>query len=183
MRTIAGTPHQVSDMRLPFLRHVEVAALVHPLGGVPKTAVFATGFEETRRVRVFPSGWNEKTARWRPTSVAGSLEMLRCVDTGGAELEHPLIVFTYDLRERVTECDRDWLWKRFGVPVFEQLLGLDNQLLAMECEAHDGLHLIMDVPHSTLERNVCACGSLTPRLRQRTEVYRTGPVRAAVPVY
>ena len=163
-------------MRLPFLRHVELATLVHPLGSVPKTAVFAAGFEQTRRVHVFPDGWTEKTSRWRPTSVAGPLEMLRCLDTGGVELLHPLIVFTYDLRERLSDNDRDWLWKQFEVPVFEQLLGPDNQLLAMECEAHDGLHLIMDVPHSKVDRSVCPCGSLTPRLRRRAPVHQRATV-------
>jgi hypothetical protein len=36
--------------------------------------------------------------------------------------------------------ERDLLWRALGVPVYEQWLGLDGELLAHECEAHDGLH-------------------------------------------
>ena len=36
--------------------------------------------------------------------------------------------------------ERDMLWRCFGVPVFEQWLGLDGELLAWECEAHSELH-------------------------------------------
>ncbi len=36
--------------------------------------------------------------------------------------------------------ERDMLWRCFGVPVFEQWLGLDGELLAWECEAHADLH-------------------------------------------
>lgn len=36
--------------------------------------------------------------------------------------------------------ERDMLWRCFGVPVFEQWLGLDGELLAWECEAHSDLH-------------------------------------------
>lgn len=36
--------------------------------------------------------------------------------------------------------ERDMLWRCLGVPVFEQWLGLDGELLAWECGAHQGLH-------------------------------------------
>lgn len=32
-------------------------------------------------------------------------------------------------------------WRVFEAPVFEQLLGLAGELMAWECEAHDGLHI------------------------------------------
>ncbi|MBM3763660.1 MAG: hypothetical protein FJW36_25945 [Acidobacteria bacterium] len=38
------------------------------------------------------------------------------------------------------EGERDMLWRCFGVPVYEQWLGLDGELLAWECGAHQGLH-------------------------------------------
>ncbi len=37
--------------------------------------------------------------------------------------------------------ERDMLWRCFGVPIFEQWLGLDGERLAWECEAHLSLHL------------------------------------------
>jgi hypothetical protein len=36
--------------------------------------------------------------------------------------------------------ERDMLWRCLGVPVFEQWLGLDGELLAWECLAHQGMH-------------------------------------------
>lgn len=36
--------------------------------------------------------------------------------------------------------ERDMLWHCLGVPVFEQWLGLDGELLAWECGAHQGMH-------------------------------------------
>ena len=36
--------------------------------------------------------------------------------------------------------ERDLLWRALGVPVFEQWLGLDGELLGWECGAHRGLH-------------------------------------------
>ncbi len=37
--------------------------------------------------------------------------------------------------------ERDMLWRCLGVPVFEQWLGLEGELLAWECESHRGMHL------------------------------------------
>jgi hypothetical protein len=36
---------------------------------------------------------------------------------------------------------RERLWQAFELPVFEQLRGLEGELLASECEAQEGLHL------------------------------------------
>jgi hypothetical protein len=36
--------------------------------------------------------------------------------------------------------ERDMLWRCLGVPIFEQWLGLDGELLAWECGVHQGLH-------------------------------------------
>ncbi|MCS6951426.1 MAG: hypothetical protein RMK57_10100 [Bryobacterales bacterium] len=39
------------------------------------------------------------------------------------------------------EATRDLLWRTFQVPVFVQLVGPAGEILAWECEAHDGLHV------------------------------------------
>lgn len=36
--------------------------------------------------------------------------------------------------------ERDMIWRSLGVPVFEQWLGLDGELIAAECGMHQGLH-------------------------------------------
>ena len=65
---------------------------------------------------------------------------------------------------------RDLLWRAFGVPVFEQLLGSDGAVIASECEVHDGLHLHRAEPHlhGEIVREHCACGSEAPRVRTVT---------------
>lgn len=47
--------------------------------------------------------------------------------------------------------ERDLLWQVFGVPIFEQWIGFDGELIAWECDAHDGLHL--NSPQVHLEAN------------------------------
>jgi hypothetical protein len=42
----------------------------------------------------------------------------------------------------LSQIERDGLWQRHGVPMFEHLVGLDGELLAWECETHSGLHLM-----------------------------------------
>jgi hypothetical protein len=42
----------------------------------------------------------------------------------------------------LSQIERDGLWNRHGVPMFEHLAGMDGQLLAWECEAHQGLHIV-----------------------------------------
>lgn len=42
----------------------------------------------------------------------------------------------------LSPIERDGLWQRHGIPMFEHLLGMDGQLLAWECEAHCGLHVV-----------------------------------------
>jgi hypothetical protein len=109
------------------------------------------------------------------------------------QVERALIVLT-GLREGgLTDSERDRLWDRFGVPVFEQYLGLDGELIARECEAHEGLHIVernavleegcdgdlvftsltdMELPTLRLRTGFvgeirageCACGGLQPRI-------------------
>lgn len=59
-----------------------------------------------------------------------------------SRLEHLLIVFTGLDEGVLTEADRDLFWRVFQVPIFEQLLGPDGSPSALECRAHDGLHIV-----------------------------------------
>lgn len=73
----------------------------------------------------------------------------------------------------MTDDDRDLLWRAFGLPVFEQLLGADGRVIARECEVHDGLHA--DAGKATgysaeIVTGQCYCGLETPRLRNIVRV-------------
>lgn len=98
--------------------------------------------------------------------VAVPLEILR--STPPKALEYPAVVYTEPLGGRVTDLDRDAFWNAFGVPVFEQVVGHDGAIVAEECEAHEGLHLVglfaPLLPGHTLVAGICPCGRREPRL-------------------
>jgi len=138
---------------------------VHPMSPTPRTAILAPGFQQTKLVRVFAAGWCEEAARFQPTSIAGTVEQLRGLTRiSGISLSHAVVVFTSQGEAGLSSSDRDLFWKSFGVPVFEQRLGPRNELIAMECEAHAGLHMVGDFSHLRRDKNTCACGNPAPRL-------------------
>ncbi|MGI8746377.1 MAG: hypothetical protein ACR2NN_28120 [Bryobacteraceae bacterium] len=151
-------------MRFLFPRKQIGAVFVHPLDPAPKTVMLAAGFQSTRAIRAFPEGWSDETARLCPCALAAPMKELRRLARAGIELRHAVIVLTRGAESCLAEEERELLWRAFGVPVFEQCLGAGNKLLAAECEAHDGLH-VMSGPHDQLlETAVCGCGSSIPRL-------------------
>jgi hypothetical protein len=157
-------------MTLKIRRRVSGATFIHPMDPTPRTAILAPGFQETKLVRVFPAGWNEEAARFNPSSIAGPAERLRPLSKLGLKLRHAVIAFTYDGQAGFSDDDRDLFWDSFGVPVFEQHLGPGNELLAMECEAHAGLHVMGDFGNLRLDRNSCVCGNPAPRLPRRARI-------------
>jgi hypothetical protein len=67
----------------------------------------------------------------------------------------------------LTDPDRDWLWSAFRVPIFEQIIGESGELLATECEAHNGMHVQsakLRCEQRDLDTTPCACGRDSPRL-------------------
>jgi hypothetical protein len=79
----------------------------------------------------------------RPAILAGSRAVLSAVESSlpSGVPSHALVVLTREGDALLTEDDRDRLWGRFQVPVFEQVMTKEGTLLAWECEAHDGFHL------------------------------------------
>ena len=82
-------------------------------------------------------------------------------------LNTAIIVLTSLEDSPLADHHRDLLWRAFGLPVFEQLLGSDGAAIASECEVHDGLHIVASGPdvRGELINDHCACGAETPRLR------------------
>lgn len=154
-------------MILPFRRRQNGARFVHPVQPVPRTAILRPGFAESKLVRVFSSGWTEDAARFGPASVAGSVDDLRQVARDGFVLQHSVVVLTTDDKPELSSDDREYLWQTFGVPIFEQQLGPNNELIASECDAHNGLHMAGDFPSLRRDKNSCACGNPAPRLPRR----------------
>jgi hypothetical protein len=157
-------------MLLNLRRRASGALFIHPMIPTPRTAILTPGFQETKLIRVFPHGWNEEAAKFAPSSIAGPVEQLRRLTDSDLQLSHAVIVFTYGGEAGLSDEDRDILWGAFGVPVFEQYLGRANELLAVECDAHTGLHLVGDFEMLNRGRKACACGSPNPRLPRRARI-------------
>jgi len=74
---------------------------------------------------------------------------LGAIDT--SSIDHALVVITRYGAEPLTDVVRVTLWQAFGVPIFELYLGLDDSLLASECDAHEGWHMTPGVNFEFLD--------------------------------
>jgi hypothetical protein len=161
-------------MTFDALRLRRKSVFRYPMDPAPRTAVLAACFRQPRLrpnypVRVFPAGWSEEVSAFNPAAVAAPREQL----LGLAAIDRPP-VFTHAVISLASPGDpllsageRARLWRTFRVPLFEQIIGPDGELLAAECEAHDGLHIeTAGLPWDgyRLELAPCGCGRKTPRL-------------------
>ncbi|MBL8175762.1 MAG: hypothetical protein JNK48_13895 [Bryobacterales bacterium] len=119
-----------------------------PLGAIGRTALLADGFEESESLRTFTCLSLEELEDYEPDSIAGPVWRLKNLAelalAGRLRLDSlrgALLVFTGLKHGCLKTPDRDLLWRAFQVPVFEQFRGFSQELLAWECEAHDGLHI------------------------------------------
>ncbi len=139
-----------------------------PKTAVPKTAVLVPWFRSNGTVRVFARGWTEEAAAFRPCAVAATPEQLEALAASRIpSLSHAVIALTRPGEPRLSEALRDRFWDAFRVPVFEQIIGEGGELLAAECEAHDGLHIESEqqpLDQMKVDESPCACGRKTPRL-------------------
>jgi hypothetical protein len=140
---------------------------VYPIAPPARTAVLLPVFRKSGPVRIFPQGWDEAAERFAPQSIAAAFTQLEEL-AGVAQPTHALIVIRREWEPRLSEQDRNFLWRNFRVPAFEQVIGEDGALLAFECEAHDGLHIVspgFPAEDHEIERAPCGCGQTTPRLK------------------
>ena len=154
-------------MREPF---------VYPVPPAPRTAVLVNWFRApllpSPSVRIFPSGWKSDAVQFAPSAVAATIDQLRKLS--GVlipSLTHALIVLQRPGSPRLTEADRTLFWRAFRVPVFEQIIGPFGQLLAFECEAHEGLHIEtqgLQLTQDMIDSRPCPCGRETPRFGVRS---------------
>jgi hypothetical protein len=154
----------------------------YPMDPAPRTAVLAACFRQPRLlpnypIRVFPQGWSEEVSAFGPAAIAAPRELL--LRLAAAErppaVTHAVIALENPGVPLLSMAARERLWRAFRVPVFEQIIGPDGELLAAECEAHDGLHIeIAGLPWVgyQLEISACGCGRKTPRLTPAEPVER-----------
>lgn len=170
-------------------------SLRYPAGRTPRTAVVGRAVTPSWRVRNFKSFRDESLWRFAPQAIAAPTDILRghAQDAGPTPLRNAVIAFSDLLQGPLSVEDSDRLWAAYQVPVFEQFLGFDGELLAWECEIHHGLHILEEsalfeslvderlmisflanpqLPVLRLEtglagrivRDECPCGEKSPRL-------------------
>ncbi|WP_180538678.1 hypothetical protein [Nevskia soli] len=118
-----------------------------------------------------------------------------------------MVVFSGMDAGAFTAEQRDELWDRYQVPVFEHFVGTDGRVIASECEVHNGLHIRLDgaileaagneilltslsdleAPairvrtglKGPIEYDVCNCGRVEPRIFTARAVEETPELRVA----
>jgi hypothetical protein len=130
----------------------------YPIPHGPRIAVFATGFAETATVTLAADA--SELPRLDVQALAAPMEIIREIDPTCWTPEYPLIVLSDDETGLMSEYDRNYIWERFGMPVFEYLIETSGRIIARECEAHDGLHIEEDFSSDNLEitEEACPCG-------------------------
>jgi hypothetical protein len=187
-------------------------SLFYPLGRTPRTAVASVPVRESSRVRWFRSLLAGGVWEFSPQAVAAPLDALLMVAAAPGVAKRPLenavIAFTSILSGPMTPADADRLWSAFEAPVFEQMVGFDGELLAAECEMHQGLHIAGSAAHfellsggellvsfldnprlpllrldtsltGDLDCTPCSCGLSSPRLRYLTRRRKTAGEKKA----
>lgn len=156
-------------LRYSWIRKAPFVCVVTP---PPRTAVLVAGFRSRYPVRVFAEGWGARAEKFAPESVAATLRQLDALASAKISLKHSIIILEPAGEPRITAADRDRLWKAFEVPLFERVIGAEGgELLAFECEAHDGLHIAspkLTVAPEEIDASVCGCGRTSPRMISRT---------------
>ena len=140
----------------------------YPAGRLPRTAVLVDWFRENREVRAFPQGWCDQAQRFAPQAIAGTWPQFQdLMSNPSAAPQRAIVVLAQPGGALLDAHQREQLWQAFRVPVFEQIIGERGQLLAGECEAHQGLHVetaAFSPQEYPLDTSPCPCGRSTPRV-------------------
>jgi hypothetical protein len=143
-----------------------------------RIAVLQPWFPVNDRARAFSEISLRTLKRFRPGVIAGSVEALQRLahmslrNTFRRPLpDYGVLAFTSDWLPPLTEADRELFWRAFEAPVFEQYRDEQGVLLAAECEAHQGLHILSESAAQVFDaenliQEPCPCGLRTPRLIQ-----------------
>jgi hypothetical protein len=120
-----------------------------PLEHTPKTAILMAGFQSSSSIKVMAQNWSKGLKQFGAGALAAPVSVLRsfadAIEAGRQDapsLRHFVVSFTGGEQGELAEEERERFWRIFRVPVFEQRLGFDAQVIAYECEAHSGLHIL-----------------------------------------
>jgi len=184
----------------PFLqrtRRPALQSLFFPLSAPERIAAINAEFRAAAHLRHFSLAGVAELQAWKPEALVLPLGTALTLAEHGLRglpdlpsLSTAIVVLTSYDDTPVNAYHRDCLWRVFAVPVFEQLRGWDGNVIARECEVHDGLHVDESLGRFSLEGNEllvmqpfvpqappartglsgeivtahCECGAETPRL-------------------
>jgi hypothetical protein len=147
-----------------------------------RIALLERGFRGARNVREFDPEDLDGLRSYAPEALVAPLntalsladrKSLGLIDL--RSLKVAIVVLTSLDDSPLTDDHRDFLWRAFGVPMFEQLRRWDGVVIARECEIHDGLHIDgsvedLDLPGQIVQER-CECGLETPRVKRLVPIY------------
>jgi hypothetical protein len=144
--------------------------LRYPLDPSPRVAILGLDLAAGPGQCSLPQWTVKQLESARPQALAGPLrdieEVASLRELGILKLKtltYPLVVFTSETGDRLTEFDHDRLWRWFRLPVFEQVRAADGRLLAWECESRNGFHIADDAPSSLYDLDLCTgVGLMSP---------------------
>ncbi len=134
------------------------------------TAILLDGFRSAGNTRVFENGWSEEAAHLRPRRDRRDARAVgRPAQHAHPFVEKAVIALVRPGEPSLSEEARE---RSSGAPsacrFSNRRIDESCNLLAAECEAHDGLHIesLRAVPREgeVLETAPCGCGRTTPRL-------------------
>ena len=176
-------------MRLSSLWRGPKAAFQYPIQPTPRaavpTSVMVPWFRPVRgAVQVFETLPVEPAIH---ASIAATwAQLAELARAGLPPPAHAVVVLWRAGESLLTPEQRGFLWRAFRVPVFEQIIGDRGEVLAAECEAHEGLHVEsawFRPSGLALEMAVCGCGRKTPRLSVSRCLSAAGSVGSSSTAY
>lgn len=99
---------------------------------------------------------------WQPGDAETTIVAARLLHRVWADVWTPsfaVVVLTGPRYGVLTENDRELIWRRWGVPIYEYLTDRAGRVIARECDAHEGLHICPDtVWAGDADERECGCG-------------------------
>ena len=116
----------------------------YPLQPSPRILMMLEGFQRSASTRYVFDLEPGDLAGANADTLAAPVSVLRAMAAVAGPQRYPVVAFTGVKHGTMSAADRELFWKAFRVPIFEQYLGVGNELVGEECEAHDGLHVRED---------------------------------------
>ena len=110
-----------------------------------------------------------KAAGWH-ASLTGNFQELAQAARQGARVERALFLLIEQGAPLPSGTQRDQLWKWFEVPCYVLLVNANGKVIAYECEAQDGLHLVGRRPKAGDDESaLCPCGRPGPKIAREND--------------